>query len=77
MTDQPQTTGSPVVRILREEGLLTTPHLVDLTGPCDSRGRYDLRISTFGRMRAKHLRNIIRQLDLQASILEDDEARGG
>lgn len=74
-TPNSRTTGSPVVRILREEGLLSTPHIADLSGPCDSKGRYDLRISTFGRLRSKHLRNIIKQLDLQANILEDDEAR--
>lgn len=53
----------------------TQLYLIELRGACDVRGRYDLHISVFGQLRAKHLRNIIKQLDIQAAFLEEDETQ--
>lgn len=53
---------------------MTAPHSVELKGICGARDRYELNVVTIGPIKAKHFRNIIKHLDLQAQWLETDEA---
>jgi DNA primase catalytic subunit len=45
------------------------------SGRCGGHGWYDLDVVTFGDLTSKHLRNFIRQIEIQAEFLAEDEAR--
>lgn len=52
---------------------LPSPHVCELRGACSATGRYDLRVVTSQPVRAKDLRNIARQLELQAVVLDETD----
>lgn len=54
--------------------VLTPLHLSEMRGmPCPG-GQYELRVTTPGPMTGRHLRNIIRVLEITATIHEENEA---
>jgi hypothetical protein len=55
---------------------LEVPHNVEFRGPCGPNDRYELSITTIGPLTVRHVRNIIKQMELTAMFLTEDDEPG-